>query len=274
MDSAQVKTQLRSKVFAILNPSSESTLRQKIFEIAILSLILLNVFAVIAETIETVELQYSTLLWNFEVFSVAVFTVEYFLRLWTCTVLERYQQPILGRLRYVVSFMGLVDLLAVLPFYAPLLIPFDLRFLRAVRIFRVFRLLKLARYSKAVANIASVLRAKKAELGVTVLTVLVFLVIASTVMYDVEHQAQPQNFPNIPSAMWWGVVTLTTVGYGDIYPVTPFGKFIGAVIALLGIGLFALPAGILASGLTEQIHSRHDAHKICPHCGKELDGAP
>ena len=89
-------------------------------------------------------------------------------------------------------------------------------------------------------------------------------------MYDVEHDAQPKNFPDIPSAMWWGVVTLTTVGYGDIYPITPLGKFLGSVIALAGIGLFALPAGIIASGLVEEAKSRADKQRVCPHCGHEL----
>lgn len=262
---------MRERIYHILNLDGEHRRGARVFEIFILSLIVLNVLAVMAETVESVEARYRGFLWDFEVFSVAVFTIEYFARLWSCVVNPLYQRPALGRIRYVVSFFAVVDLFAILPFYAPMLIAFDLRFLRAVRLFRVFRLLKVARYSRALANLVSVFRAKKAELGITVIALLLFLLIASTTMYDVEHDAQPKNFPDIPSAMWWGVVTLTTVGYGDIYPITPLGKFLGSVIALAGIGLFALPAGIIASGLVEEARSKRDKQKTCPHCGHVLE---
>ena len=262
---------MQERLFHILNLGAEHRRGARAFEIFILSLIILNVLAAMAETVEFVEVRYKGLLWDFEVFSVVIFTIEYFARLWSCVVDPRFQRPILGRIRYAVSFFALVDLLAILPFYAPMLIAFDLRFLRAVRLFRVFRLLKIARYSRALANLVNVFRAKKAELGITVIALLLFLLIASTTMYDVEHDAQPKNFPDIPSAMWWGVVTLTTVGYGDIYPITPLGKFLGSVIALAGIGLFALPAGIIASGLVEEERLNRAKKKTCPHCGHELE---
>jgi voltage-gated potassium channel len=262
---------LREKIYYTLNITHQSSIVTRVVEFFLLSLIVLNVLSVVFETVEYFEAQYKVLLWNFEVFSVVIFTIEYALRLWTCTLNEKYRRPVIGRLRYIISFLAIVDLLAILPFYIPLLIPFDLRFLRAVRLFRLFRLFKLARYSKAISNLTDVLRSKRAELGITVLSVLIFLLLASAIMYDLEHEAQPQNFPNIPSAMWWGVVTLTTVGYGDIYPITPLGKFIGAIIALAGIGLFALPAGIIASGLTEQIHKKNQEKKKCPNCGHEFE---
>ncbi len=262
---------MRDKLFHILNLDGERRRGARAFEIVILSLIVLNVLAVMAETVEFIEVSYRSFLWDFEVFSVAVFTIEYFARLWSCVANPRYRGPVLGRIQYALSFFALVDLLAILPFYAPMLIAFDLRFLRAVRLFRVFRLLKVARYSRALANLVNVFRAKKAELGITVIALLLFLLIASTTMYDVEHDAQPNNFPDIPSAMWWGVVTLTTVGYGDIYPITPLGKFLGSIIALAGIGLFALPAGIIASGLVEEARSKSDKQKVCPHCGHHLE---
>lgn len=262
---------MREKVYYILNLNEERRRGARIFEFFILSLITLNVIAVVAETVESVKTTYEEFLWYFEVFSVLIFTLEYLARLWTCVENLRYSDPLVGRLRYSISFFGLIDLFAILPFYAPMLIAFDLRFLRAVRLFRVFRLLKVARYSRAMASLGRVLTAKKAELGITVIAVLLFLLIASTIMYDVEHEAQPKNFPDIPSAMWWGVVTLTTVGYGDIYPITPLGKFLGAIIALLGIGLFALPAGIIASGLVEEAKSKPQKHSVCPHCGHQLE---
>ncbi len=261
---------IRLSIYRILNPALGPTRGGRIFEFFILSLILLNVIAVVAETIQDVELRYRTFLWGFEVFSVSVFSVEYILRLLVCPLDPRYSSPVRGRVRYFFSYLAVIDLLAILPFYLPVLIPFDLRFVRIVRLFRLIRLFKLSRYSRAMTAIGVVLRNKRGELAIVIIVVFVFLLLSSAIMYEVEHEAQPNAFPNIPSAMWWGVVTLTTVGYGDIYPVTPLGKFIGAVIALLGIGLFALPAGIIASGFTEEIHSKSLQKKVCPHCGKEI----
>ncbi len=258
---------LREKIYHSITITPKSSIVARIVEFSLLALITLNVLCVIFETVDFFESRYRSFFWDFEVFSVAVFTVEYILRAWSCTTNERYAQPVRGRLRYLVSFLALVDLFAILPFYLPMLIPLDLRFLRAVRLFRLFRLFKVARYSSALSSLGEVLKAKRAELGITVLTLLIFLLLASAVMYDIEHEAQPQAFPNIPSAMWWGVATLTTVGYGDIYPATPLGKIVGSVIALAGIGLFALPAGIIASGFAERLHNKKGEKKKCPKCG-------
>jgi voltage-gated potassium channel len=262
---------IRDKIYNTLNVTDHSSLLARTIEIVILALIILNVLSVVFETVEYLGTRYRTLFWNIEVISIAVFTVGYLLRIWTCTSDKRFTGPLVGRLRYATSFLAIVDLLAILPFYIPILIPFDLRFLRAVRLFRLFRVFKVARYSKAMSSIGNVLRSKRAELGITISSVLIFLLLASAVMYDLEHEAQPRNFPNIPAAMWWGVVTLTTVGYGDVYPITPLGKFIGAIIALAGIGLFALPAGIIASGFAEQLHEKNALNKKCPKCGHEFE---
>jgi voltage-gated potassium channel len=168
--------------------------------------------------------------------------------------------------------MAIIDLLAILPFYLPLVLP-DFRFMRAIRLFRLFRILKLARYSDALKTFADVLNLKKEELGVTFFATLILLVVASSMVYEAENEVQPEAFANIPDAMWWGVVTLTTVGYGDIYPVTPLGKFIGSFVVISGIGLFALPAGILASGFNEVLQRRKEKHRkkmICPHCHRYI----
>jgi voltage-gated potassium channel len=154
-----------------------------------------------------------------------------------------------------------------------MILPFDLRFLRVLRLFRLARVLKLGRYSEALRTLSRVLRSRKEELAVTASAVVMVLVISSSLMYYVEHGAQPKAFPNIPAAMWWGVVTLTTVGYGDIYPVTVLGKIAGAIIALSGIGLFALPAGILAGGFAQELQQRGKKVVHCPHCGKPIDEA-
>ncbi len=129
----------------------------------------------------------------------------------------------------------------------------------------------MGRYSKSLTTLTNVIRSKKEELSITLFAGFILLIIASSSMYLVEHQAQPEVFGSIPDAMWWGVITLTTVGYGDVYPKTILGKLIGAGIALLGMGLFALPAGIIASGFASEIHKEEEP-KVCPNCGKVIDG--
>ena len=163
------------------------------------------------------------------------------------------------------------DLIAILPFYLPMIMLIDLRFVRVLRLFRLLRVFKLGRYSESLRTLANVLKRKKEELFITIFVVMILLIIASSLMYFIENEAQPEIFSSIPSAMWWGVATLTTVGYGDAYPVTPVGKLLGAVIALLGIGMFALPTGILGSGFVEEMQRKREKRKICPNCGKEIE---
>ena len=163
----------------------------------------------------------------------------------------------------------LIDLLSFLPFYLPL-VGMDLRIIRAVRLFRLFRLFKMGRYSQSLTKLANVIKSKKEELVITLFSGGVLLIIASSLMYFIEREAQPVVFGSIPNAMWWGAVTLTTVGYGDVYPVTLLGKFVGAFIAVLGIGLFALPAGIIASGFASELQKQKQKKIICPHFGKDI----
>jgi len=226
---------------------------------------------VVLETVESLYVRHGHLFKDFEIFSVIVFTVDYALRLWSCTETDRYRAPIWGRIKFMFSFLALVDLFSFLPFYLPMFIPFDLRFLRGFRLFRFIRILKIGRYSEAVRLFGRVLTKKKAELLTAVFAIFILLVISSSMLYFVEHEAQPDKFKNIPEAMWWGVVTLTTVGYGDIYPITGLGKLLGSIISLMGIGLFALPAGILSAGFVEEIKTKKESFKKCPHCGAKLD---
>ncbi len=261
----------KRRLFEIMEMASPGDVPSRVFDVSISALIFLNVVSVILETVKSLSVKYNEYFWEFEVFSVVIFTIEYILRLWSCNSSRRYKGVIVGRIRFALTPLAIVDLLAILPFYLPMLIPIDLRFLRALRFFRLFRIFKVGRYSRAFRTFGNVFKEKKEELFVAIFTVLILLVIASSLMYFVENEAQPNVFSSIPSAMWWGVATLTTVGYGDVYPVTPMGKFLGAIIALLGIGIFALPAGILASGFSEEISKRENREKICPHCGKRID---
>ena len=264
---------LKQRVYEIMEVAGPGDRGSRAFDIFLITLISLNAVALIVGTVEEVN-RLSPLAFNaFEAVSVATFTVEYALRVWCCTVDLRYSHPVWGRIRFMVSFLAIVDLLAILPFYLALA-PFpgvddvDLRIFRAVRL--LARVARLGRYSSGVRTLLRVIEDKRSELVTVVLLLLVLLVMASSLMFFAEKEAQPDKFANIPQAMWWSIITLTTVGYGDVFPVTVGGRIVAGVIAIVGIGLFALPAGILGSGFLEEIQSRTSAIRVCPHCGEEI----
>jgi len=235
----------------------------------IMILIAVNVAAVMLETVDSLATQYESAFRAFELFSVSVFTVEYVGRVWSAVDDPDYQGIVSGRVKYASCPLLIIDLLAILPFYSAFFgLTAELRFLRALRLIRFLRLLKLARYSESLKSFSVVLKNKKPDLIIAAFANAMLLVVASSAMYYVENQAQPETFTSIPQTLWWGVITLTTVGYGDTFPVTPLGQFLGAMTAVLGIGLFALPASILASGFLE---AARDETKECPHCGEEID---
>ena len=267
-----MKFQIKKRTYEVLEKAAVGDILSRIFDIFIMSLIFLNIIAVILETVDSIALHFLPLFRTFEIISVVIFTVEYVLRLWSCTINKKYSNSLKGRIRFALTPMAIVDLVAILPFYVPMIIPFDLRFVRVLRLIRMFRLFKVSRYSSSMKTLAAVLKAKKEELFITAFVVIILLVVFSSLMYFVENTAQPEAFSSIPAAMWWGVATLTTVGYGDVYPVTPIGKFLGALIAILGIGMFALPAGILGSGFVEEMRKKREKKVVCPHCGKPIDG--
>ncbi|RPJ53874.1 MAG: ion transporter [Methanobacteriota archaeon] len=266
---------VKRRIYEIMEVASVRDTTSWYFDLFMVALITTNVIVVCLETIPGLEAHYLFFFAVFDTVSVAIFTVEFGLRLWTATENERFRQPVTGRLRYLATPLAIVDLIAILPFYvmlfAPLFIPVDLRFMRVVRLSRLFRLLKLGEYSEAVQTLPRVLVAKKAQLGATFFILVIALVFSASIMYYAEHEAQPEEFASIPHAMWWGVVTLATVGYGDVTPITPMGKVIGGIVAMIGIGVFALPAGIFASGFAEELESRRHEPTVCPHCGKRLD---
>ena len=231
----------------------------------IMVLIVLNVIAVMLETVDSVYASYASEFFWFEAISVLVFSVEYISRLWAATEHADYQHPVWGRLRYAISPYMVIDLLAIVPFFFGAIL--DLRFLRALRLLRFLRLFKLARYSDSITLFVQVLRLKREELVITSVVGALILLMSSSLMYFAERGAQPEEFSSIPASLWWGVITLTTVGYGDVTPVTMGGQALGAVIAVTGIGLFALPASILASGFIEAARGKIDR---CPHCGEEI----
>jgi len=264
-----VYNRLKKQVHLLLDPGDGGTVWDRVVNSIIVTLILLNLLAVCLETVEGLYRDHGVWFRNFEWFSVIVFSVEYVLRVWSCTSKRRYRHPVRGRLRYVTSPGMLVDLVAILPFYLPLT-RLDLRSLRSLRMIRFVRFFKLARFLNASRVIRRVFASKKNELLISMLMVLTLIILAASLMYFVEHDAQPDKFSSIPETMWWSVATLTTVGYGDVYPITTIGKTLTACISILGIGMFALPAGILASGFSEEFKKKEVAATCCPHCGKEI----
>ncbi len=261
---------VKRRTHEILEVATEGDVISRAYDIFLISLILLNVIAVMIESVEGISNPYRDPLRAFEIFSVWAFTIEYGLRLWVCTEFPQFKSPILGRLRYACTPLAIIDLLAFLPFFLPMIIPLDLRFARMFRLLRLFRMFKLVRYAASLRLLGGVLKSKKEELVITLFVGIILLVFGSSLTYLVENPAQPEVFSSIPAALWWGVVTMTTVGYGDLYPITPMGKIIGAGMTILGIGMFALPAGILGSGLVEWIHKKNEGLQECPHCGKAL----
>lgn len=246
---------IRSHVFGIVEAGAKETPLSRGFDIFMMGLILTNVVVVVTETVESHAARYEAFFYAFEVFSVAVFTVEYGLRIWSCVEdpRRRYIHPVTGRLKYAVSPLAVIDLLAFLPFYFSVFIDVDLRFLR---VFRLLRILKLTRYSGAIETLGNVFRKESKPLFAAITIMMSILVLLSGVMFFLEKDAQPEAFGSIPHAMWWGMATLTTVGYGDVVPITTLGKMVGAFVTLLGLGMFALPAAILASGFAQEVKRR------------------
>ena len=217
----------------------------------IIVLIILNAIAFAADTVPALAERYAVEFEVFNVFSVIVFTIEYVLRVWSSVEipmlsrLPRWQ----ARLRFATRPMMIIDLLAFFPWYLHWMYPMDLRVLR---LFRLFRLLKLVRYSPALQTLGRVIADEYRALLGALLVILVLLLFSATAMYYLEREAQPDKFGSIPDAAWWALATLTTVGYGDVVPVTPWGKLLGGVVMLLGVGMIALPVAIIATGFSQE----------------------
>ncbi len=242
---------MKNKIHNLIN-------NNKTFIKFIYTLIILNIIAIVLESYKDLRVAYGSIFRVFEIVSVIIFTIEYILRLWTTK----------NKLKFATSTFGIIDLIAILPFYLPFLFAFDLRILRILRLFRMLRVFKLGRYSKSLKLISNVLKDTKAELSITIFVAFILLVFSSTLMYYVENDAQPENFASIGHAFWWAIATLTTVGYGDVYPITGLGKFLSAIIALIGIGFVALPTGIISSAFIERI--KENKNIKCPNCGNTI----
>jgi len=274
---------LIQRVWQILDVAPENDRVSQAESIFMFCLILLNAASIILETVQSIKERYMLWFETLETISVVLFTLEYLGRLWSCVVVPEYASPLVGRLRFALTPGSLIDLISILPFYLSLA-NLDLRILWMLRFLRLFRLLKLERYSVAISLLGGTIRSRRAELLATGLLMSLVLIIASTLMFFAEHEAQPDKFPDIPTAMWWAVITLTTIGYGDVFPITAIGKVIASLIAILGIGFVALPTGIISVGFVEELRNFKESLKqkssssspesfkcVCPHCGKEIE---
>lgn len=224
-------------------------------------LIIANVAAFVAESEPSIKNQFATFFINFENFSVAIFSIEYLLRVWCIPEKEggTLRQALIARINWVKSPMALIDLLAILPTLLQRYFAIDLRILRLLRLLRI---LKLSRYSSALRMLLNVLARESKSLGAMLLILIVLILMAASGIYLVESKVQPEHFGSVPRATWWAVVTLTTVGYGDVTPITPLGKLFGACITILGIGIAALPAGILAGGFAEELSGKKQENEL------------
>lgn len=263
-------------IHGLLHPEIVGDKRwDKIINVFIIVLIILNVIAVMLETVPSFHDQPNeqAFFHYFDLVSVIIFTVEYVLRIWSSNQEEKYKHSFWGRLKYMVSPGAIIDLLAILPFYLHAFIGFDLRVLRMLRLLRFIRLFRLTAYMKSAQIIVNVFKKRINELALSLVLVIFLIVFASCVMYFAEIRT-PENkgFTSIPATIWWAVVTLTTTGYGDMYPITTIGKTMAGVIMLTGVAFFALPAGIISAGFLEEFRSsRIKSSHRCPNCGEFID---
>ena len=248
----------QKRVFEIIEKGQPEDRASHYCDIFLFALILLNLVAVCLETIDTLYIQYKTVFTLFELVSVAIFSLEYGLRIWSRAAAPdgKHKGAFSKRMGYIFSFTGIIDLLAILPSIIPLLLGgVDLRWLR---ILRLMRLLKFSHYSSALEDLISAVRHESRSFVATLYLLVLALLISSAMIYVAEQDAQPEHFGSIPQAMWWTVVTLTTVGYGDIVPMTVVGKFIATLTALMGVCVVALLTGIVATGFTNQVAMRRN----------------
>lgn len=214
-------------------------------------LIVLNLVSVALSTVPWIVERYAVPLAAFEIFAVTIITIELSVRVWACTVDPKYSHPVLGRLRYLIRPITLVDILSIAPSYVSLF-GLDLRFLRTFRLVRLLRVLKLGRYSEGLGRLDDVIWRKRGELVSSFLLIAIMLTLVSGLMYFAEHETQPEAFATLPEAIWWSTLMMT--GEFTVTPVTFLGRVLGMLVAILGVGLFALPAGIIASGFLEQLN--------------------
>ncbi len=242
---------LRRKIAHVVDIGSTEDLPSRSYDFAITAIILVNLTVAVLSTFDSVNSRYGVLLNRLETVTVACFAVDYVLRLLSAKYLFPRSSGFKSILAYVLSFAGIVDLLSFLPHYLPFFFPAGAVAFRVFRVVRIFRLFRITAYYDSLNAIAEVLHSKRQQLLSSVFIILVLMLSSSLCMYSVEHNAQPDVFKNAFSGIWWSVSTLLTVGYGDIYPITTLGMILGTIITFLGVGMVAIPTGIISAGFVE-----------------------
>ena len=259
---AATNNRLRRRLYAVLERADKGDMLSRCIDALLIGLIVLSTVAIILESVDTLHRQYASYFYYFELLAISIFTVEYVLRVW-CSVEAAPAQDnrFLFRLKRMFTPSALIDLVAILPFYLVMLGMVGQADMRFLRIFRLLRVLKLTRYSAAFDILGQAFTENARSLAAAFFILLIVMLVAATGMYYFEQEAQPEAFSSIPAAMWWAFATLTTVGYGDVTPITNGGRVFGAFITVLGVGMVALPTGILASAYTEQLRRRSERYR-------------
>lgn len=241
---------VKKRAFEIIQIGNQTDVPSLVFDIFIVFVILLNIVITFCQTFAQLA-RYGLLLQTLELITIAIFTVEYILRLWTAQYLYPEAGHGRAKLKFLFSFYGIVDLLTILPYFLPFVFPSGAVAFRMFRVVRILRLFRINAKYDAFHVITTVLKEKRNQLMYSIFLVLVLVMASSLCMYGLEHEAQPEHFSNAFSGIWWSVSTLLTVGYGDIYPVTVGGQAMAIVIAFLGVGMVAIPTGIISAGFVE-----------------------
>ena len=242
----------RRRLFTIIEIGSTGDYISRAYDLLYCLAIVVNLTVSILYTFEELRLPWGDMLLGIESVTVAFFAIDYLLRLWTAKFLHPGVSEPRAIGRYMVSFTGIVDILSFLPYYLPVFFPAGAVAFRIVRVVRIFRLFRINAYYDALNVISQVISSKRQQLISSVFIILVLMLSSSLCMYSLEHDAQPEVFANAFSGIWWSVSTLLTVGYGDIYPITTLGKIFGIVISFLGVGMVAIPTGIISASFVDQ----------------------
>lgn len=255
---------IKLHLFQILHRPTPTSVAARYINYFLAAIILMNCAAVALETVPSIFEPNKELFALLEAASTGIFAIEYGLRIWVCVEQTRFAQPISGRLRYALQPLSIFDLVVIVTFWAP----WDLRFLRIFRLSHLLRVLHLEELDHSFQSISHAIARRKHLLVLAVLMMVVTAYCFAALIYLVEHPIQPTKFSSIPETLWWAIVTLTTIGYGDITPITPLGKALAGGFILVGIGIFALPTALMTSAILD---ASVDRPIHCPHCGNHLN---
>lgn len=257
---------LRQTITQIFEASGKYQRAGHLLDAMLITIIMVNVVAIVLESVHSIANEYYSQFLVLELVSVAIFSAEYLIRVWTCVDRVKYVEMegsnTQKRIKYILSPLAIIDLIAILPSLLMFFFALDLRFLRVLRLLRVF---KLTRYSRAMQLLLQAFIDESSSLLAAFFIMSVVLILASCGIYLLEHDIQPDKFGSIPDAMWWAMATLTTVGYGDVVPITPIGKLFGGIITLVSMGMVAIPTGLLASSFSEQVRKRRQLFEDATH---------